>query len=84
MFPLGPGKPMFPGWPLGPVGPGGPVRPSCPAGPWTSERGREMHVIKESHPKSSGLSEPKFKRNLQQVPPFLVVQCFQGFLGIPV
>lgn len=32
--PLGPGKPMFPGWPLGPVGPGGPVRPSCPAGPW--------------------------------------------------
>lgn len=32
--PLGPGKPMFPGWPLGPVGPGGPPRPSCPAGPW--------------------------------------------------
>lgn len=32
--PLGPGKPMFPGWPLGPVGPGGPVRPSCPEGPW--------------------------------------------------
>lgn len=31
--PLGPGKPMFPGWPLGPVGPGAPVRPSCPAGP---------------------------------------------------
>ena len=35
--PLGPGKPMFPGWPLGPVGPGGPERPSCPAGPWVKQ-----------------------------------------------
>lgn len=36
--PLGPGKPMFPGWPLGPVGPGGPPRPSCPAGPWSRKQ----------------------------------------------
>lgn len=47
--PLGPGKPMFPGWPLGPVGPGGPERPSCPAGPWKGKEKVEQNVNNEYH-----------------------------------
>lgn len=43
--PLGPGKPMFPGWPLGPAGPGAPVRPSCPAGPWRRKQGVPQEVM---------------------------------------
>lgn len=43
--PLGPGKPMFPGWPLGPVGPGGPPRPSCPEGPWRGKQEVQQEVM---------------------------------------
>lgn len=45
LAPLGPGKPMFPGWPLGPVGPGGPPRPSCPAGPWRRKQEVQQEVM---------------------------------------
>lgn len=62
------------------------MRPSCPEGPWTreTEGGGGRHIIKMKLSRRFRIIWAQFKRSLQQVPPFLVVQSFQGFLGDPV